>query len=208
MGLAIVWVIDFGCGQPEMRNWCRSPSAGIIDQTGGDLAKLVVSLTDALSAGFSAAIGLVGLQTVLPVVAGPELSGSSLPGRCRPAARRGPDGGQVAAWTDLLWLMAQLGRQADRGRGLIPTLHWQDFWAGTANLLVWQGAVGSRARKAAGLTSCETAAMAFWQLGRNERAADRRTGGQVFSWPGAALVWAGLSDDPDLLTVACETIRC
>jgi hypothetical protein len=102
------------------------------------------------------------------------------------------------------WVLAELRR---RRPGLPFYLDWAEFTGDAGSLFLWEAFVSGKAKAATHVGDAAAAAEAFRGALPDPTAENALTADRPLSQIGAALIWAGWSDDPSLLRQSCLVLK-
>jgi hypothetical protein len=204
----IVYVADAGSVSKENFHWVSSRN---ITESSLDPRRLAEAVAQDLSSGTRVALGYES-PLFVPVNPDPNSLGCARDGECQEATGNRPftagAGAAVLATgiQSLAWVLREIKRLAPN---VIASTRWDDFFAGTCQLFVWEAFV-SGSEKAYPPSHAGDAALAiaaFRQVSSNKDNPTRIRCSEVFSLAGAAIVWAGLSENRELLKEPCVVLR-
>jgi len=202
-----VWVADIGSVKRNRFGWCRlvRRKSGFDYGVGTNIEEFAQGIANDLNDGIRVALGFE-CPLFVPVAAVPA---SLTDARCGEGSRAWSAGaGTGALATGLVqcvWVFETVFKSAKVS--IQPTLHWQQFTSGKANLFIWEAFVSGEAKVGTHSDDARVVAQCFWDGYPNIEQATAVTADNPFSLVGAALLRAGLTEDLSLLSTPCVVIR-
>lgn len=203
--IPVVWVADIGSVRRKRFGWHRIPEDQDSDRT--DIVAFAGGIANDLLSGRSVALGFE-CPIFVPVPREPE----ELTAPRGNAEKRRPwsagAGCAVLATglSECAWVFDKIYEMV--GMEVRPSLIWEDFIAGKANLFVWEAFVTGEAKGSSHSEDAKTAAQAFLDRYPDIQQADAiKEDKPWYSLVGAALLRSGLSRDISILSRKCIVIR-
>ncbi len=198
----VVWVADVGSVRRGRFGWCRVGADA--ERCGTDIIAFADQIADDLRQGMRVAIGFE-CPLFVPVSAEPERLTSARTGDGSRAWSASAGSGSLAVGlVECAWVLERL---AHTGIPIYPTLSWGTFSEGQANLLIWEAFVSNKRQVSSHEQDATLAARAFWSRAQEPTLGTDVTAENAYSLAGAALLWAGLSQDLDLLRQPALVIK-
>jgi hypothetical protein len=206
MKLAI-YCADIGSVPNARFGWARTdPSDATLEshRGGTEIVDLVSAVTEDLDQGTMVSLGFE-CPLFVPVPEHPLRLGMARPGEGNRSWSAGAGAGALATGlVEVPWLLSELRRR----RPHTPVyLDWSEFVRADAGLFLWEAFVTDRAKAATHVDDAAVAVAAFRDALPDPMTANAVEGERPLSLLGAALVWSGWSDDPELLRAVCLVIK-
>jgi uracil-DNA glycosylase len=113
-------------------------------------------------------------------------------------------GAQATGIVQVAWILGELRYHLPAVK---PHLEWEQFTAAGSGLFLWEAFVTDRAKAMTHVDDATVAVTAFLDALPELAAANAVTAERPLSLLGAAILWSGWSDDPDLLHAPCLVIK-
>lgn len=206
----IIYVVDAGSHASGKFHWVASSD---LQQSSNDPGALASAIVKDLRRGRRVALGYES-PLFVPVATDTERLGRARPGECQVETGNRPftagAGAAVLATgiQSLAWVLREI-QQASPNKIPSTSTRWSDFLAKQCDLFVWEAFV-SGSEKAVPPSHAGDAALAiraFMEVMSRPENPTRIPLSQAFSLAGAAILWAGLSQDVALLSEPCVVLR-
>jgi hypothetical protein len=202
LGQLVVWVADVGSVSKGRFGWCRVGVDG--ERCGSDISAFADQIADHLRQGMRVAVGFE-CPLFVPVYAEPKrLTSARMGDGSRAWSASAGLGSLAVGLVECAWVFERL---AHAGIPIYPTLSWETFSEGQANLLIWEAFVSNKRQVSSQVQDATLAARTFWSRAQEPTLGTDVTAENAYSLVGAALLWAGLSQDLDLLRQPTMVIK-
>jgi hypothetical protein len=201
-----VYCADVGSIKQGNFGWAREvPGVEIERHRGGtEIVELVESVADDLSVGVPVALGFE-CPLFVPVPEDPFRLGAARPGEgTRPWSAGAGTGALATGLVQAAWVLAELRKRRPDDKAYF---NWADFMAARAGLFLWEAFVTDKAKATTHVDDATIAVACFTAAQPDPTSASVVTAERPFSLVGAATVWAGWSDDVQLVHVPCLVLR-
>lgn len=202
-----VYCADVGSIRQGNFGWAREevPAGEIERHHGGtEILELVDALAEDLAAGVPVALGFE-CPLFVPVPESPLGLGSARPGEgARPWSAGAGTGALTTGLVQAAWVLTEL---RNRRPGDRVFLDWTAFAAAGAGLFLWEAFVTEKAKAVTHVDDATIAVACFAAALPEPGRASAVTAERPLSLVGAAAVWAGWSDDIELLRTPCLVLK-
>jgi hypothetical protein len=194
-----VYCADVGSIKQGNFGWARDwvPAGGIERHRGGaEILDLIDAVGDDLAAGAPVALGFE-CPLFVPVPDDPFRLGAARPGEgTRPWSAGAGTSALTTGLVQVAWVLVELRerRPADHVH-----LDWAAFEAAGVGLFLWEAFVTEQAKATTHVDDATIAVACFTDALPDPRSASTVTAERPLSLVGAAALWAGWSDDVELL---------
>jgi len=210
-GVPIVWAVDIGSIKRQNFAWCRisqKEKADLDIKDGDDISDLTQGLADDLSSGRCVALGFE-CPLFIPVPQNPLLLTDARAGEAAHPWSAGAGCAALATGlSECAWIFDKLH---DLVRvDVRASVCWEDFFAGEANLFVWEAFVTGLAKGLSDSEDARTAATSFIKNYPKIVEADtveKDNDKPYYSLVGAALLRSDLTRDMSILHQKCIVIK-
>ena len=205
----VVWAADVGSIKQGRFGYCRLQADGLQEpQYGEDIGGFADRIAEDLLRGKQVALGFeCPLFVPVPDSKLDLLRGRRIDGN-RPWSAGAGSGALVTGLVECAWVLREIFEKA--GAKVQPTLDWECFVSGGANLFLWEAFVSGKAKTSSSsgnsnghIHDAETAAREFLTADKKVSREDA----DVFSLAGAALLYTGLTTDREVLKKQCMVIK-
>ena len=201
----VVWVGDVGSIRRGNFGWCRMPVGDGETEEGTAIDQMATRIAEDLSVGSQVALGFE-CPLFVPISLEPRSLTSARVGEKTAWSAISASGALVVGLAETVWILERLGEQS--AVEIRPTLGWQTFVRGDANLLVWEAYVSGAAKVGSHSGDARVAAQSFLDACRGDiEVTNAVTAAHPFSLVGAALLRAGLASDTRLLHQARVVVK-
>jgi hypothetical protein len=202
-----VYCADVGSIRQGNFGWAREevPAGEIERHRGGvEIAELVEALADDLSAGMPVALGFE-CPLFVPVPDDPFRLGAARPGEgTRPWSAGAGTGALATGLVQAAWVLAELREQRPADT---VYLDWAAFEAARTGVFLWEAFVTEKAKATTHVDDATIAVACFTAALPDPRSASHVTAERPLSLVGGAALWAGWSDDVELLRAPCLVMK-
>lgn len=196
-----VYCADVGSIKQRNFGWAREevPAGEIERHRGGtEIVELVDALADDLGGGVPVALGFE-CPLFVPVPEDPFRLGAARPGEGkRPWSAGAGTGALTTGLVQAAWVLAELRKRRPGDR---VYLDWEQFESATGGggLFLWEAFVTEKAKAVTDVDDATVAVACFVAALPDPRSASAVSAERPLSLVGAAALWAGWSDDVELL---------
>lgn len=207
MNRLAIYCADVGSIKQGNFGWAREevPAGEVERHRGGtEIVELVAAVAEDLAAGVRVALGFE-CPLFVPVPDDPFRLGAARPGE---GTRRWSAGAGTGALTTGLvqaaWVLTELRERRPKSS---VYLGWEEFEAVGGGLFLWEAFVTEKAKAATHVDDATIAVACFAAALPDPRSASAVTAERPLSLIGAAALWAGWSDDIELLRAPCLVLK-
>jgi hypothetical protein len=202
-----VYCADVGSIKQGNFGWAREevPGSEIEHHRGGtEIVELVDAVADDLGAGVPVALGFE-CPLFVPVPEDPFRLGAARPGEgTRPWSAGAGTGALTTGLVQAAWVLAELRKRRPDDQ---VRFNWAEFTASGAGLFLWEAFVTDKAKAATHVDDATIAVACFTAAQPDPTSASVVTAERPLSLVGAAALWAGWSDDLQLVRVPCLVLK-
>lgn len=203
-----VYCADVGSIKQGNFGWARAevPRRAVEEERGGatGIAKLVPAVAEDRTSGLPVALGFE-CPLFVPVPDDPQRLGAARPGEgTRSFSAGAGTGALVTGVVQAAWVLREVReRQPDDD----VFLDWEAFDAAARGLFVWEAFVTADAKATTHVDDATVAVECFVAALPDPRGANAVIAEHPLSLAGAAILWAGWSNDLALLHAPCLVLR-
>jgi hypothetical protein len=202
-----VYCADVGSIKQGNFGWAREavPAGEIERHCGGtEILELVDALAEDLAARVPVALGFK-CPLFVPIPENPLGLGAARPGEgTRPWSAGAGTGALTTGLVQAAWVLTELRNRRPSDRVF---LDWTAFAATGAGLFLWEAFVTEKAKAVTHVDDAAVAVACFTAALPDPGRANAVTAERPLSLVGAAAVWAGWSDDIELLRKPCLVLK-
>lgn len=202
-----VYCADVGSIKQGNFGWAREAApVGEIEQYRGgtEIAELVDALAEDLAAGVPVALGFE-CPLFVPVPEDPFRLGAARPGEgTRPWSAGAGTGALTTGLVQAAWVLTELRKRRPHDS---VYLDWGEFESARRGLYLWEAFVTERAKAVTHVDDATVAVACFAAALPDPRSASAVSAERPLSLVGAAALWAGWSDDVELLHAPCLVLK-
>lgn len=202
-----VYCADVGSIKQGNFGWAReeAPTGEIERHRGGtEIVDLVDAVAADLAAGVPVALGFE-CPLFVPVPEDPFRLGAARPGEgTRPWSAGAGTGALTTGLVQAAWVLAELRKRRPGDR---VYLDWAEFEAAQGALFLWEAFVTEKAKTLTHVDDATVAVACFAAALPDPRSESTVTAERPLSLVGAAALWAGWSDDVELLQAPCLVLK-